>query len=92
MASLTLRSACPYDCPDTCGLLVEVEAGRVLRVRGDPAHPYSLGSLCPKVKDYERTVHNEGRILTPLLRDGPKGSGRFRPTSWDEAIALVSSR
>jgi len=86
------RSACPYDCPDCCGLLVEVEGGRAVAVRGDPDHPWSQGTLCPKMNRYEATVHAPSRLTTPLLRDGPKGSGRFRPTSWDEAVALIASR
>jgi anaerobic selenocysteine-containing dehydrogenase len=88
----TVRSTCPHDCPDACGLLVETDGRRALSVRGDPEHFYSRGTLCPKVKDYERTVHAPGRIATPLLRDGPKGAGRFRPASWDEAVARVADR
>ena len=86
------RSACPYDCPDCCGLLVEVEGGQAVAVRGDPEHPWSRGTLCPKMTRYERTVHAPSRLGTPLLRDGPKGSGKFRPTTWGEAIALIAAR
>ncbi|HEX8910634.1 MAG TPA: molybdopterin-dependent oxidoreductase, partial [Anaeromyxobacteraceae bacterium] len=86
------RSACPYDCPDCCGLLVEVEGGRAVAVRGDPEHPWSRGTLCPKMNHYEATVHAPSRLTTPLLRDGPKGSGRFRPASWGEAVTLVAAR
>jgi anaerobic selenocysteine-containing dehydrogenase len=89
---MIVRSACPYDCPDCCGLLVETDGERVQSVRGDPEHGYSKGTLCPKLNGYERTVHAEGRILTPLLRDGPKGTGRFRPASWDEAVASIAGR
>ena len=69
----TVRATCPFDCPDACGLLVDVEGDRVEKVRGDPDHPYSQGTLCPKVNGYERSVHAAGRLTTPLLRDGPKG-------------------
>ena len=88
----TVRATCPFDCPDACGLLVDVDGERVHKVRGDPDHPYSQGSLCPKVNGYERSVHHPGRLTTPMFRDGPKGEGRFRSVSWDEAIALVSGR
>jgi len=86
------RSTCPHDCPDACGLLVEVEGGRVVGVRGDPDHPWSRGSLCPKVTNYHATVHAPSRLLTPLLRDGPKGAGSFRRASWDEAITVIAGR
>jgi anaerobic selenocysteine-containing dehydrogenase len=87
-----VRSACPYDCPDACGLLVDVEGGRAVAVRGDPEHPWSRGSLCPKMTHYERTVHAPTRVLSPLVRTGPKGEARFRRASWDEAVALVAER
>ena len=87
-----LRSVCPFDCPDACGLLVEVEDGRARRVRGDPEHPYSRGTLCPKMNGYERTVHSPDRLLHPLVRTGPKGAGAFRRASWDEALTLVAER
>jgi anaerobic selenocysteine-containing dehydrogenase len=87
-----VRSTCPYDCPDACGLLVTVEGGRAVSVRGDPEHPYSRGTLCPKMTRYERTVHSPDRLATPLLRDGPKGAGRFRPATWDEAIERIAAR
>ncbi len=87
---MPFRSVCPYDCPDACGLLVEVEGGRVARVRGDPEHPHSRGRLCAKMAGYDRTVESADRILHPLVRTGPKGEARFRRASWDEAIALVA--
>jgi anaerobic selenocysteine-containing dehydrogenase len=93
---VTVRSVCPFDCPDTCGLLidvdVDVEGGRATAVRGDPAHPYSRGTLCPKMNDYERSVHSPDRLVHPLVRTGAKGEGRFRRASWEEAIALVADR
>jgi anaerobic selenocysteine-containing dehydrogenase len=88
----TVRATCPFDCPDACGLLVDVEGARATRVRGDPDHPYSQGSLCPKVNNYERSVHAEGRLTTPLERVGRKGDGNFRPISWDEAIPRIADR
>ncbi|NJD89902.1 MAG: molybdopterin oxidoreductase family protein [Geobacter sp.] len=87
-----LRSVCPYDCPDTCGLLVETAAGKAVKVSGDPDHPFTKGFLCAKMQHYERTVHSERRLLTPLLRSGPKGSGVFVPISWQEAAGRIAAR
>lgn len=92
MPSVIKRSVCPYDCPDTCGLLVEVENGKAVRVTGDHEHPYTRGFLCPKMLHYERTVHSPRRLTTPLVRTGAKGSGEFRPVSWEDAIATITGR
>jgi len=85
-------STCPYDCPDACGLLAEVEEGRLTAVRGNPAHGYSRGSLCGKMQHYERSVNSPERLLFPQIRTGPKGSGQFRRATWEEAIALTAER
>ena len=86
------RSVCPYDCPDTCGLLVEVESGCAVRVTGDPDHPVTRGLLCPKMNHYEHTVHSPRRLTTPLLRSGPKGSSEFVAISWDDAVERICDR
>ena len=92
MSTVTKRSACPFDCPDTCGILVQVENGKALGVQGDPQHPFSRGTLCPKMLHYEKSVHSPLRLTTPLLRCGPKGSGEFTPISWERAIATIAER
>ncbi len=84
--------ACPHDCPDTCSLVTSVQDGVALRVQGNPDHPSTGGVLCAKVSRYvERTYHPD-RVLTPLRRVGPKGSGRFEPASWDEALDVIARR
>ena len=87
-----VRAACPHDCPDTCAMRVTVQGGRVVRVQGDPDHPPTHGALCTKVSRYaERTYHPE-RVLRPLKRVGAKGSGRFEPVSWDQALDDIAGR
>ena len=86
------RSVCPYDCPDTCGLLVEVIDGKAIKVSGDPEHPFTRGTLCVKMNQYQETAHSPLRLTRPLLRTGVKGSGEFRPISWQEAIDRITER
>lgn len=86
------RSVCPYDCPDACGLLVEVADGKAIKVTGDPDHPFTRGTLCPKMNRYQDTVHSPLRLTQPLLRTGEKGSGQFRSISWKEAIDQIVKR
>ena len=88
----TVRGVCPHDCPDTCALLTTVTDGVATQVRGNPAHPQTDGVLCNKVSRYtERTYHPE-RLLQPLKRSGPKGSGLFEPVSWDAALSDIAAR
>ena len=92
-ALIQVRGACPHDCPDTCALLTTVdEHGVATRVQGNPDHRHTDGALCAKVSKYtERSYHPE-RVLTPLKRIGPKGSGQFAPATWDEALADIAQR
>src|SRR5690349_19056727 len=87
-----VRGACPHDCPDTCAMLVTVENGRAVKVAGDPDHPFTRGFLCAKVNRYvERTYHDD-RVLHPMRRVGPKGSGKFVRVSWDDALDEIAAR
>ena len=91
-APRTVHAACPHDCPDTCAMRVTVEGGKVVRIQGDPDHASTQGVLCTKVSRYaERSYHPE-RVLRPMRRVGPKGSGRFEPVSWDGALADIAAR
>src|SRR5260370_35963565 len=86
-------SVCPLDCPDTCSLTVTVEAGRITKIRGSRANPYTAGVLCAKVPEsYPEFVHGPGRLTTPLRRTGAKGAGAFAPISWTEALDLIHAR
>lgn len=87
-----MPSVCPFDCPDACGLLVAVRDGVAVKVRGNPEHPYSRGTLCPKMTGYDRSVHSPERLLYPLIRTGKKGEGVFRRASWDEATTIIADR
>ncbi|HSV79264.1 MAG TPA: molybdopterin oxidoreductase family protein [Ramlibacter sp.] len=87
-----VRGACPHDCPDTCALVSTVQDGRVVRVQGNPAHAATAGVLCTKVSHYPERTHHAERLLQPLRRAGPKGSGRFEPVSWDAALDDIAAR
>lgn len=90
----TIRSNCPRDCYDGCGILVHVEEGRQPRVAGDPDHPVSRGTLCAKCGvSYNGVWQDESaRLQTPLRRTGPKGSGQFEAIGWDEALSTIAGK
>src|SRR5215469_16308782 len=90
MATAELPSVCTFDCPDTCSLTVTVDEGRIAKVRGSKALPYTAGVICSKVaQDMVAFVHGPQRLLHPLRRTGPKGSGQFERISWEAALGAI---
>jgi len=97
-----VHTVCSHDCPDSCAVLVTVnEAGRAIKVQGDPSQPVTQGFLCGKVAKYLDRVYAPDRILYPLKRKteiakGPLARGRelesFERVSWDEALDGISVR
>jgi anaerobic selenocysteine-containing dehydrogenase len=69
-----------------------VEDGKLVEVTGDPEHPMTRGGLCVKLKDYAEHHYNPDRLLHPMKRVGPKGSGQFEQISYDEALAEIKKR
>ena len=105
MSTRTVNGTCHHDCPDSCGWTVTVDepaptdltpdqpAGPVaVKLRGNPAHPYSAGELCPKVNRFLDRVYSPERLLHPLRRVGPKGSGEFERITWDDALTEIATR
>jgi len=87
----TVLGACPHDCPDTCALVTTVKDGVAVKLQGNAAHSHTGGVLCTKVSRYiERNDHAE-RLVQPLKRVGPKGSGQFEPVSWDDALDDIAA-
>ena len=89
-----LKTTCPRDCYDACGIVAIKRDGAITRVLGDPDHHVSRGALCGKCALAYNGVFrdSEARLLTPLKRAGAKGEGRFEPVSWDEAIGAIAAR
>ena len=86
------RSTCPHDCPSVCGLDIEVVNGRIGRVHGSKAQTYTAGVVCAKVARYAERVHHPDRLLHPLKRTGPKGSGGFSRITWEEALDTIAEK
>jgi len=85
------HSVCPHDCPSTCALEIELPGNdRIGRVRGAKDNTYTDGVICSKVSRYAERQHHPDRLLYPLKRTGPKGSGQFTRVSWDEALDLTA--
>ena len=79
-------------CVWRCGLIAKVKDGRVVKLEGNPEHPHSRGKLCPRGQSGLMNTYDPDRVLTPLIRVGQRGEGKFRQASWDEALDLTASQ
>src|SRR5262245_5980988 len=73
-------------------MVVTVQDGRAVQLRGDRDHPFTQGFLCTKVARYLERVYHPDRLRWPLKRIGPKGQGQFTRIGWDEAIKTIADR
>jgi len=79
-------------CVWRCGLLAKVKDGRVVKLEGNSEHPHSRGKLCPRGQSGLMNTYDPDRVLTPLIRVGQRGEGKFRKASWEEALDLTASK
>jgi anaerobic selenocysteine-containing dehydrogenase len=89
--SRVIRTMCPMNChPTLCGMLVEVEDGRVTRATGDPDNPDSRGFLCVRGQAAPEILDNPRRLLHPMIRT--RRGGQWRRAAWDEALDVIVER
>lgn len=88
------RNTCPY-CSVSCGLLVyslgdksKNAHAEIIHIEGDPDHPVSRGTLCPKGAGLLDFVHSESRLKSPEYRAA--GSNEWKRISWDEAFTRIA--
>lgn len=86
----TIPTMCEM-CVWRCGVQAKVENGRVVKLEGNPQHPHSLGNLCARGQSGLMNTYDPDRVLTPLIRVGNRGEGKFRQASWEEALDLVAN-
>ena len=75
--------------PETEGIVVRVMEGRAKKVQGNPVYPTTLGGHSIRAEAGLQTLYHPDRIAGPLIRQGPRGTGRYAPISWDEALDLL---
>ena len=77
-------------CSVGCGLLVHTRDGEVINIEGDPEHPISEGSLCPKGLSVAEVVNNPHRVMKPRYRAA--GAADWTEVEWDWAFDQIARR
>ena len=87
-----LFSTCPRDCYDACSIITRVRDGKLYSFEANKKHAFTKGFLCPKGQNLSQYVYSKQRVLYPMKRDGPKGQGKFRRITWDEALNEIAEQ
>ncbi|KEA45315.1 dehydrogenase [Campylobacter mucosalis] len=83
---------CPRNCRDACALIAEVKDGKMVGIKGDPAHPLTQGTACVKGHTYAMHLYNPDRIMYPMKRVGKKTEGKWERISWDQALKEIAAK
>jgi anaerobic selenocysteine-containing dehydrogenase len=86
-----IRTVC-QGCHSECGVLVQVESGKINKIKGDPDHPDSRGYICVKGIHSGHFVYHPDRLKYPLKRAQGKGDGKWKRISWDRALDEISGK
>lgn len=85
---MKVRTCCPHDCFDACGIVAEVEGARVTKISGASDHPITSGFLCGKVQRFLKRQYSNERLLYPMMREG----STFRRIGWQEALDTAAAK
>jgi anaerobic selenocysteine-containing dehydrogenase len=79
-------------CHGGCGVLAHIKEGKLVKLEGDPDHPWNQGRLCARALAMTQYVQHPERLRRPLKRVGKRGEGHWEEISWDEAFDLVEKK
>lgn len=90
MENRVIRTRCRM-CHNECGVLATIQDGVIKKIEGDPQDPITAGIMCAKGLATRQYIYHPDRILYPLRRKGPRGSGKWERIGWEEALSEVAS-
>ncbi len=92
MGTQEIKKTCCQFCAAVCGVLVHVEDGRVVRIKGNPDHPLSHGYTCERPGIAPKWLYQPDQLLYPLKRVGKRGEGKWQQISWDDAMGEIGQK
>ena len=81
-----------FMCSGRCPIRAVAKGGQVQWIEGNPHVPGMEGSLCPRGAASINMLYDHERLRTPMIRDGKRGSGKWRKVSWDEALDYIGEK
>ena len=89
----TVRTACSLNCGNHfCGLQVHLRDQHAVKISPAAFPDPRYQRLCLKGIGHLQTVAHPGRLLYPLKRRGPRGSGEWSRITWDQALDEIYAR
>ena len=79
-------------CHGGCGVLAHIADGKLVKIEGDPDHPWNQGRLCARALAMTQYIDHPKRLKKPLKRLGERGENKWEEISWDEAFDLIESK
>lgn len=79
-------------CHGGCGVLAHIADGRLVKIEGDPEHPWNQGRLCARALAMTQYIEHPQRLRRPMKRAGKRGENKWQEISWDEAYHLIETR
>ena len=79
-------------CHGSCGVLAHIKDGKLVKVEGDPDHPFNQGRLCSRCLAMTQYIENPTRLRHPLKRVGERGEDKWQEITWKEAFDLIENR
>jgi anaerobic selenocysteine-containing dehydrogenase len=79
-------------CHGGCGVILYVQDGRLVKVKGDPDSPLNKGWMCIKGLASPEIASHPDRLKDPLRRKGERGRGEWEKISWEQALDEIASR
>src|SRR5512139_4036025 len=81
-----------YSCRGGCGVFLHIKDDKIVRVEGDPEHPVSKGTLCPKGLAVKQLTHHPDKLRHPLRRIGARGEGKWEQITWEQAYDEIAKK
>ncbi len=92
MGTLEVKKTCCQFCAALCGVLVHVENGKVIKIKGNPDHPFSKGFICERPGLATKWLYHPDQLMYPLKRTGKRGEGKWQQISWDDAMGEIGQK